>query len=136
MAVSRIQGGVAAGGGASRTTTASAIFQMRASFDPTSATQILLGTVPAGARIVEVVSAGGATGGTNPTVDIGTLATADGFANELRADIKSSALAAATGGTLLNTLLTANTAVYGKVGASAATGGTTVALINYTLEDI
>lgn len=127
--------GVQAGGGLSRATKASAVFCLRASFDPTSSTQILLGTLPPRSRVIDVVSMGGGTGGTNPTVDIGTVGTSDGFANELRADAVRSAVASTTAGTLVGTLNTANVDVYGKVGASAATGGTAVVLVQYTLEE-
>lgn len=136
MAVTRFTGGVAAGGGSTGATTASGLFVMRASFDPTSSTQVLLGTLPVGARVIDVRSWGGGTGGTNPTVDIGTAADNDGFANELDADGNSSAYAAGTLGVLANTQLTVETAVYGKVGASAATGGATVVHIHYIIEDV
>jgi len=124
------------GGGLSRATKASATWQLRASFDPTSSTQILLGYVPNNARIIDVVSEGGGTGGTNPTVDIGTSGTSDAFANELKADGYSSAMAAGKCGTSIGTLLTGGpTAIYGKVGASAASGGTTAVRVVYTTEE-
>jgi len=134
--LTRFPGGIVVGGGHgnNRATSASVLCSMRATFDPTSAAQILLGTLPVGARVVDVVSEGGGTGGTNPTVDVGTVATSDGFANELKANAVSSAVAAVTGGTLLGTLLTVATPVYGKVGASAATGGTTTVRVVYTVE--
>lgn len=97
------------------------------SFDPTSSSQVLIGTLPANARPIEVINLdGGATGGTNPTVDIGTIAAGgddDGLANELDAD---GAMSSSTSGALLGSVISATgkTAVYGKVGASAATGGT------------
>jgi hypothetical protein len=73
--------------GASRTSWAGVpVLVMKASFDPTSATQILLGTLPAGSIPLGVQSLGGATGGTNPTVDIGTVASNAGIANEVDAD--------------------------------------------------
>ena len=73
--------------GASRTSWAGVpVLVMKASFDPTSATQILLGTLPAGSIPLGVQSLGGATGGTNPTVDIGTVASNAGIANEADAD--------------------------------------------------
>jgi len=139
MVTTKYTGGLSVGGGAgnNRATVASTVNAMRASFNPTSATQILLGTLPVGARVVDVVAYGGATGGTNPTVDVGTVASNAGFANELDADaVASSAVAAGTAGTLINTLLTVATPVYGKVGASAATGGATVVVIFFTVEDI
>ena len=107
----------------------SASFQ--ATFDPTSVTQILLGTLPAGAIPLQVYSLGGATGGANPTVDIGTIADPDGFANELDADgVVFNGVGALTG-----IALTVDTPVYGTVGASAATGGATTVIINYVMVD-
>ena len=139
MTTTKYPGGLSVGGGAgnNRVTVSSVVSVLRASFDPTSASQILLGTLPPGSRVVDVVSYGGATGGTNPTVDIGTIASNQGFANELDADATaSSAVAAGTAGVLIGTLLTVATPVYGKVGASAATGGATVVMVNFTVEDI
>lgn len=128
---------VGSGGGGGRVSKASTINGLRATFSPTSATQILLGTLPARARVVDVVAYGGATGGTNPTVDIGTVASDAGFANELDADaVASSAVAAGTAGALVGTLLAVPTPIYGKVGASAATGGTSAVVIFFTIEDL
>lgn len=134
--ITRFTRGLGIGGGATDASKASAVCALRFSFDPTSSTQILLGTLPRGAVVIDVLSYGGATGGTNPTVDIGTSGTTDAYANELDADGKSSATAATTLGTGANTQLTADTAVYGKVGASAATGGTTKGAILFVVEDI
>lgn len=119
--------------GASRTSWAGVpVLVMKASFDPTSATQILLGTLPAGSIPLGVQSLGGATGGANPTVDIGTVASNAGIANEVDADTLT--LTAATG-VLTGVPLTVDTPIYGKVGASAATGGTTTVLISYIFND-
>ena len=119
--------------GASRTSWAGVpVLVMKASFDPTSATQILLGTLPAGSIPLGVQSLGGATGGTNPTVDIGTVASNAGIANEVGADTLT--LTDATG-VLTGVPLTVDTPIYGKVGASAATGGTTTVLISYIFND-
>ncbi|MBA4754560.1 MAG: hypothetical protein H2050_07000 [Sphingobium sp.] len=119
--------------GASRTSWAGVpVLVMKASFDPTSATQILLGTLPAGSIPLGVQSLGGATGGTNPTVDIGTVASNAGIANEADADTLT--LTYATGA-LTGVALTVDTPIYGKVGASAATGGTTTVLISYIFND-
>lgn len=108
-----------------------------ASFDPTSSAQVLLGYLPAGATPVDVVSYGGATGGSNPTVLVGTAATPNGYATALDADAAgSSAVAAGVAGTLLGSQVTAETAVYGKVGGSAATGGTCKVRIVYVMGDI
>lgn len=119
--------------GASRTSWAGVpVLVMKASFNPTSATQILLGTLPAGSIPLGVQSLGGATGGTNPTVDIGTVASNAGIANEADADTLT--LTYATGA-LTGVALTVDTPIYGKVGASAATGGTTTVLISYIFND-
>jgi len=134
--VTRFSRGLAIGGAGSDATTASALCVMRGSFDPTSSTQILIGTLPKGARVIDVRSWGGATGGTNPTVDIGTSGDDDGFANELDADGNSGAYAPGTLGVLANTQLSSDTAVYGKVGASAATGGTTTVHVHFVVEDV
>lgn len=123
-------------GGREGVSTSYAEAVLRASFDPTSATQILLGTLPIGARVLDVRSWGGATGGTNPTVDIGTVADDDGFGAELDADGNSGGFAAGTLGVLANTSLTVPTRVYGKVGASAATGGTTTVTIHFIVESV
>ena len=127
--------GVQAGGGLSRATKAPAVFALPFSFDPTSSTQVLLGTLPPNSRVFDVVGFGGTTGGTNPTVDIGTLADDDGYVNELQGDSVKSAVAAGKTGALLNTLQSAATAVYGKVGASAGTGGTFTGKVLFTLEE-
>lgn len=137
MAVTKFTGGVAAGGGASNATVASATFALRFSFDPTSSSQVLLGYLPAGAVPIDVLGFGGTTGGTNPTVDIGTVADDDGYANELDADAAgTSATSGAKLGALINTQVTALTAVYGKVGGSAGTGGTFAGAIIYTIDDL
>lgn len=105
---------------------------LRGSFDPTSATQISLGTLPKGAIPTGVQSLGGATGGTNPTVDIGTSGDDDGLGNEVDADGVDLGFSS---GALSGIELTANTEIFGKVGASAATGGTTTVLVWYVMAE-
>jgi len=112
-------------------TVAVQILAFRASFDPTSSTQVSLGTLPKGARPLGVHSLGGATGGTNPTVDIGSSGDNDGFAAELDADD----VAFNGSGALTGAVLAADTEVFGKVGASAATGGTTTVVVTYAMDD-
>lgn len=113
------------------------------SFDPTaaSATAVRIGTsatagafftLPVGAVPLYLLTIGGATGGTNPTVDIGSAATADGFFNEADADTKGT-LIGANGSLVVGTGITAQTQVYGKVGASAASGGTFTGVFVYTI---
>lgn len=111
---------------------AGVVGMVRGSFDPTSASQIELFTLPKGAIPMYAVSYGGGTGGSSPTVDIGTTGDDDGIANELDAD----GAAVAYGGALLNVQLTADTVIYGKVGASAATGGTTSVAVAYIMADV
>lgn len=110
-------------------TAADDILSFVSSFDPTSTGQVSLGVLPNGARPLGIDSFGGATGGTNPTVDIGTSVDPDGFANELDADD----VAFNDSGALTGVLLTTDTEVFGIVGAAAATGGTTTVLIKYVM---
>lgn len=89
--------------------------------------------LPKGARPIGVQNLdGGATGGTNPTVDIGTAADDDGFAAEMDADDVTAIVAT---GALLGTELTADTEVYAGVGASAATGGSVSFAVYYIMAD-
>lgn len=118
-------------GGERGTIAAVSKLMAKGSFDPTSSSQIALFTLPNGAIPLEVTSLGGATGGTNPTVDIGTSGDPDGFADELDAD----AVAFADSGDLTGIELTADTIVFGKVGASAATGGTVTVIQSYIMSD-
>lgn len=112
-------------------------------FDPTSSsTQVRIGNsatvgnffvLPRGAIPISVTSLGGITGGASPTVDIGTSTTLDAFFNEVSntvgTTVGTNGSAIASGG------LTATTPVYGRVGASAGTGGTFVGILTYTLAD-
>lgn len=100
-------------------------------FDPTSTAQVSLFTLPAGAIPLGVAGDGGATGGTNPTVVVGTGADDDGFAAAMDADAPS----VGNSGALTGTEITVNTEVFGKVGASAATGGTVGVTMTYVLSD-
>lgn len=115
------------------------------SFDPTAAatTPVRIGTsattgrtltLPAGAVVISILSLGGATGGTNPTVDIGTAADTAGFFNEVDADTKGT-LKGADGALAVGTGLTAPAVVTGGVGASAATGGTFTGVLTYVVYD-
>lgn len=108
------------------------ILSVQGSFDPTSASQVKLFDLPNGAIPLGVDSLGGATGGTNPTVIVGTTVDDNGFADELDADgIAFNGIGALTG-----ISLTTDTAVYGKVGASAATGGTTTVIMKYRMPQV
>lgn len=133
MTTTKFPKGLSIGGKKGGTTDISGVVAFaRASFNPTSASQVELFTLPKGAIPMYVVSYGGATGGTNPTVDVGTVADNDGLSNELDADTPS----ASYNGALLNVQITADTTYYGKVGASAATGGTTSIAVAYIMADI
>ena len=103
------------------------------SFDPTAATASVSKTLPKGAIPLFVQNIdGGATGGTNPTVDVGTSGDPDGFANELDADANTGLT---NTGALIGVELTADTIIFAGVGASAATGGTVLAAVYYIMAD-
>ena len=103
-------------------------------FDPTAAAAGTGVYLPAGAIPLGVTTLGGATGGTTPTVDLQlACGTAAGLANELDADT-ASAVEVQTGADL-GVALTADTEIEAGVGASAATGGTTTALVSYIIVD-
>lgn len=114
-------------------------------FDPTaaSATAVRIGTssstgqtfvAPVGFVPISLLSIGGATGGAAPTVDIGTAATPDGFFNEVDADTNGT-LKGADGSLVVGGGITAPVTVTGRVGASAATGGTFVGVLTYAIYD-
>ena len=100
----------------------------------TSATAGEIFTLPKGAVPSSFISLGGATGGTNPTVDIGTAADPDGFFNELDADLKG-AVKGADGALVIGTGVPANVQVTANQGSSAATGGTVTGTFHYTMVD-
>ena len=100
----------------------------------TSATAGEVFTLPKGAVPSSFISLGGATGGTNPTVDIGTAADADGFFPELDADLKGTS-ATGVGPLVIATGVPANVEVTGSQGGSAATGGTVTGTFHYTMVD-
>ena len=131
----KFPGGVSFGSIGGAVDVAGVMAVARGSFDPTSSSQVELFTLPAGSVVVDVLGYTGSSGGTNPTVDIGTSGSSAGFANELLSDTQTSAVSAATGGALINTVLASDTIVYGKVGASAATGGTTAVAVLYIVTD-
>lgn len=106
------------------------------SFDPTqaSSTEVDEIVLPKGAvPLFALITDGGATGGTSPTVDIGL---ADGNADALVADAAADAKSAMLEtGTSLLTALTTDTKVTAGVGDSAATGGTVKARVAYFVDD-
>ena len=67
-------------------------------------------------------------------MDVGTAASAAVFANELLSDTVTFR-DATTKGTSTGVVLAADTTIYGGVGASAATGGTTTIVIEYIPPD-
>ena len=147
MATTTFQGIVRSNGGAGKGNSTPSVVTLSEviAFDPTaaSATAVKVGTssssgndfvLPAGAVPISFMTIGGATGGTNPTVDIGTSADDDGFFNEVDADTKGT-LKGADGALVVGGGIAADVTVTGKVGASAATGGTIVGVFTYTVAD-
>lgn len=109
---------------------------LRFSFDPTAASAATGAVLPKGARVLGIQLDGGATGGVSPTVDIGSLATADAFGAEVPADsAQNLTIGATVAGASFGAVLAAQTEVYAGVGASAATGGTVVGLITWLMDD-
>jgi len=147
MATTTFQGIVRSNGGAGKGNSTPSVVTLSEviAFDPTasSATAVKVGTssstgndfvLPAGAVPISFMTIGGATGGTNPTVDIGTSADPDGFFNEADADTKGS-LKGADGALVVGGGIAADVTVTGMKGASAATGGTIVGVFTYTVAD-
>ena len=145
MANTTFQGVVRSyGGGAKGTHTPAPMTQsVQISFDPTAsgATNVRIGTssssgetltLPAGAIPISIMVIGGATGGTNPTVDIGTSADPDGLFNEVDADTAGT-IAGANGALAVAGGLAADATVTGNVGASAAGGGTFTGVLTYVM---
>ena len=145
MANTTFQGVVRSyGGGDKGSVTPGVVTQsVTISFDPTAtgATAVKIGTssstgenfvLPAGAVPISLLSIGGAAGGTNPTVDIGSSADPDGFFNEVDADTKGT-LKGADGALVDGDGISADTTVTGNVGASAATSGTFTGVFTYVI---
>jgi len=101
--------------------------------------------LPAGAVILQINANAAATGGTNPTFDMGFTLYSTGTAspqailNESDADAGKQVFnwASATAGASLNTIMSATEMVYitGRAGASAATGGNISGEILYYVTD-
>ena len=147
MATTTFQGIVRSNGGAGKGNATPSVVTLSEviSFDPTqsSATAVRIGTsatagqtfvLPAGAIPISFMTIGGSTGGTNPTVDIGTSADPDGFFNEVDSDTKGT-LKGADGALVVAGGITAASTVTGSVGSSAATGGTVTGIFTYTVVD-
>lgn len=109
---------------------------MEFEFDPTQAAGTGTGYyLPSNVIPVDVICDGGATGGVNPTVDIGLTGDSDGLSNEQDADAATSAVAAGVGGALIHVLTTSEKEILAGVGASAATGGTVKCMVLYIQHD-
>ena len=101
--------------------------------DPTAASADTGKVLPIGSIPIWVSNInGGATGGASPTIDVGISSNDDGFAAELPADAISAPVVT---GALIGVELTANTAIYAGVGASAATGGSVIVGVYYIMAD-
>lgn len=132
------------GGGSKGSVTPGVVTQsVTISFDPTAtgATAVKIGTssstgqdfvLPTGAVPISLLSLGGTTGGTNPTVDIGSSADPDGFFNEVDADTKG-VLKGADGALVDGDGIAEDTTVTGNVGSSAGTGGTFTGIFTYVM---
>ncbi len=102
------------------------------SFDPTATAVELTGIVlPKGAIIQSITTDGGATGGSSPTIDIGTVGNGDVYIDNAVADSVTYNVINTTEAKWTLTATTADTPVYGMKGASAATGGTVVVHVAY-----
>lgn len=102
-------------------------------FDPTQAsasTGVCLpkGAIPIAAQNIN----GGGTGGSSPTIDIGTSGDPDGFGNEMAAD---STTVEVISGALIGVELTVDTEIFAGVGASASGGGSVLACVWYLMAD-
>lgn len=104
------------------------------SLDPTLASAATGYVLPKGSVVIGVTSHGGSTGGISPTVDVGVDGTVDAIAGELPSD--TAGAAPATYGASSFAMLTDNTEIWAGVGASAATGGTTVLTVKYYIYDV
>ncbi len=148
MANTTFQGVVRSYGGGSKGTHTPGVMtqSVQISFDPTqsSATNVRIGTsatsgetltLPAGAIPISLAVLGGATGGTNPTVDIGTSADPDGLFNEVDADTTGGDIVGAGGALAVAGGLVADATVTGMKGSSAATGGTFTGILTYAMSN-
>lgn len=86
-------------------------------------------TLPKGARVLYFAVDGSATGGSNPTVDIGITGTTAKYANEVDADSGDTLVAS-----LDTTVVTSETVIVAGAGSSAATGGTVGIVTFYTID--
>ena len=102
-------------------------------FDPSAASSGTGKILPKDSIVVGVQNInGGATGGTNPTVDIGRVSQTGGFSNELDADDKTNVIHS---GLASGVVLTEDTEIFAGAGASAATGGSVLVAVYYIMAD-
>ena len=146
MARSTFQGIVRTNGGAGKGNSTPGVVSISAvvAFNPVgAAANVKVGTshttgenfiLPDNAVPVSFMTIGGATGGTNPTVDIGTAADPDGFFNEADADTKGS-IKGADGALVAGAGISGPVQVTANQSSSAATGGTCVGVFTYTIAD-
>lgn len=93
-------------------------------------------TLPKGCQVISIQHDGGATGGTSPTIDIGSPTDDDAFGAEVAADAAGNlTIGSATTGASFGVTLTADTEVYAGVGASAATGGAVTVYLWWIMVD-
>lgn len=85
--------------------------------------------LPKGARVLSITHDGGQTGGTTPTVNVGTSGTAGLFLLNSGATAASSTLSAS------QVVLTANTELYAGDGTGTAGTGDVTALVEYMIQD-
>lgn len=158
MATNTFQGVVRTSGGDTTKTVTPAVVEVVVPFyiaDPTAANTTAVDfssadgsdvILPAGAIVTEIVANAAATGGTNPTFDMGWIGISDasafdvdGLIAEGDADAGKSVFnyATATSGDDVGTTMSTTQAVRitGGVGASAATGGTISGFIKYHVSD-
>ena len=100
----------------------------------TSATSGEFLVLPKGAVPHSITTINASTGGTNPTVDIGSSVDPDGIFNEVDCDTKGS-IQGGGGALVIPAGLSSDTTVTAIAGSSAATGGTSSFVITYTLID-
>ena len=147
MARTTFQGIVRTNGGAGKGNSTPGVVSISAvvAFNPVGAgaNNVKVGTshttgenfiLPNNAVPVSFMTIGGATGGTNPTVNIGTAADPDVFFVNADADTKGS-LAGAGGALVVGAGISGPVQVTANQGSSAATGGTTVGVFTYTIAD-
>ena len=145
MANTTLQGGVRAFGGGGKGVVIPGVMGQSVQFacDPTAvaATNVRIGTsatsgetltLPAGAIVMAVQCIEAGTGGTDPTIDIGTSADTNGIFDELPVDFAGE-ITVANGALCVAGGLAANATVQAIVGASAATGGTFVGIMTYAM---